>query len=186
MDEIILGIDPGLANTGWGIVRSHGGSLSCVAYGCVSTSPDEELSKRLHRIHGQIHAVIERYAPTSVGIESVWFGKNVTAAFKTGQARGAALVACAGNGLDVSEFTPREIKMTIVGNGSAEKGQIQYMVKQILDLDEVPRPDHSSDALAAAICCRIGSRMRRLQQKDAKSDRRPAPCGFHGNGKAAS
>lgn len=164
MREIILGIDPGLANTGWGIVESADGRLACVAYGCVSTKADDELSLRLHKIYQQIGAVIRRYRPTSVGIESVWFGKNVTAAFKTGQARGAALVACAGEGLDVAEFTPREIKMTIVGNGSAEKQQIQYMVKQMLDLEEVPHPDHSSDALAAAICCRIGRKFKRYEK----------------------
>ena len=164
--EIILGIDPGLANTGWGIVESRGGSMSCVAYGCVTTGTQDELSIRLHRIYQQISAVIRRYRPTSVGIESVWFGKNVTAAFKTGQARGAALVACAGEGLDVAEFTPREIKMTIVGNGSAEKEQIQYMVKQMLALEEVPHPDHSSDALAAAICCRLKRKLTRYEMTD--------------------
>ena len=87
-----------------------------------------------------------------MGIETVWFGQNITAAFATGQARGAALVACAESNLDVGEFTPRQIKLAVVGTGSAEKEQVQYMVRKLLALDHEPRPDHASDALAAAIC----------------------------------
>lgn len=148
----ILGIDPGLANTGWGIVQQDGARLSCVAYGCVSTPHEAELSQRLHKIYEQIGAVTERFQPSCVGIETVWFGQNITAAFATGQARGAALVACAEYGLSVGEFTPKQIKMAVVGTGSAEKDQVQYMVKQLLNLNAVPKPDHAADALAAAIC----------------------------------
>ena len=151
-DRIILGIDPGLANTGWGIVDQKGSRLSCLAYGCVSTPSEMQLAQRLAKIHEQIGAVIERYRPTCVGIETVWFGQNITAAFATGQARGAALVACANAGLDVGEFSPKQIKLAVVGAGGAEKAQVQYMVKQLLALDAVPRPDHAADALAAAIC----------------------------------
>ena len=138
-ERIILGIDPGLANTGWGIVSQRGAKLSCIAYGCVS-SP------------AQIGAVIDRFKPTCVGIETVWFGQNITAAFATGQARGAALVACAEGNLSVGEFTPRQIKLAVVGTGTADKEQVQYMVSQLLSLDSVPSPDHAADALAAAIC----------------------------------
>ena len=147
-----MGIDPGLANTGWGIVSQRGARLECLAYGCVSTPSQLELSVRLAKIHEQIGAVIERYAPTCVGIETVWFGQNITAAFATGQARGAALVACAQAGLSVGEFTPKQIKLAVVGAGGAEKEQVQYMVKQLLGLSAVPKPDHAADALAAAIC----------------------------------
>ena len=142
-----MGIDPGLANTGWGIVHQSGSLLSCLAYGCVSTSADAELSSRLLKIHDQIGAVIARYQPTCVGIETVWFGQNITAAFATGQARGAALVACASAGLSVGEFSPKQIKLA-----GAEKAQVQYMVKQLLALEAAPKPDHAADALAAAIC----------------------------------
>lgn len=107
---------------------------------------------RLLKIHDQLSAVIRKFSPTCIGIETVWFGENVTAAFGTGQARGAALVACAEFGLEVGEFTPNQIKMAVVGTGHADKQQVQYMVKQILSLDHLPRPDHASDALAAAIC----------------------------------
>lgn len=151
-DRVILGIDPGLANTGWGLVRASGSRLECVAYGCVSTSAESPLAVRLQHIQRQIDAVIRRFEPSCLGIETVWFGQNVSAAFATGQARGAALVACADHGLQVGEFTPRQIKMAVVGTGSAEKEQVQYMVAQLLGLDELPHPDHASDALAAAIC----------------------------------
>ncbi len=152
MERIILGIDPGLAHTGWGIVEQSGSRLRCVAYGCVSTTRTSELSARLMKVHDQILAVADRFQPSCVGIESVWFGNNVSAAFATGQARGAALVACAKRSMMVGEFTPSQIKMAVVGNGNAEKEQVQYMVQHILGLDAAPNPDHAADALAAAIC----------------------------------
>lgn len=152
VDRIILGIDPGLANTGWGIVHQRGSELSCLAYGCVNTHESAPLASRLLKIHDQIAAVVSRFGPTCVGIETVWFGQNISAAFATGQARGSALVACAEGNLEVGEFTPRQIKLSVVGTGTAEKEQVQYMVRQLLSLDEPPHPDHASDALAAAIC----------------------------------
>lgn len=151
-ERIVLGIDPGLANTGWGVVLQRGSRLSCVAYGCISTDTSQPLAQRLKLIHEQMGAVIERFAPTCVGIETVWFGVNVQSAFATGQARGAALVACAERDLEVLEFSPSQIKLAVVGTGSAEKDQVQYMVRQLLALEDVPRPDHAADALAAAIC----------------------------------
>ena len=152
VERVILGIDPGLANTGWGVVRQRGARFACLAYGCVSTSGKVALAYRLARIHEQIAAVIERYQPTCAGIETVWFGQNITAAFATGQARGAALVACAQAGLDVGEFSPKQIKLAVVGQGGADKAQVQYMVRQLLALADSPQPDHAADALAAAIC----------------------------------
>lgn len=151
-NRTILGIDPGLANTGWGIVIQNGSKLECLAYGCVSTSNSNDLSTRLLKIHDQISAIVSKYSPDCVGIETVWFGQNITAAFGTGQARGAALVACAKSNLNVGEFSPNQIKMSVVGHGHAEKEQVQYMVQKILKLDRIPSPDHSADALAAAIC----------------------------------
>lgn len=151
-ERTILGIDPGLANTGWGIVEQRGPRLACTAYGCVSTAKDLPLAQRLRKIHEQMAAVIARFEPACVGIETVWFGVNVQSAFATGQARGAALVACAERDLEVLEFSPSQIKLAVVGTGSAEKDQVQYMVRQLLALEDVPRPDHAADALAAAIC----------------------------------
>ena len=150
--RIVLGIDPGLAHTGWGVIRQDGPRLSCIAYGCVETSPKHQLSDRLKKVFEQIAAVIDRFEPVCVGIETVWFGQNTTAAILTGQARGAALVACAMDGLDVGEYTPNEIKLAVVGAGMAEKDQVQYMVQKLLGLPGKPEPDHAADALAAAIC----------------------------------
>ena len=152
IQRVVLGIDPGLANTGWGVVGQQGSALSCIAYGCVSTPTTMPLAERLGKINQQIDAVIQKFNPTCCGIETVWFGQNITAAFATGQARGAALVACAAHSMQVGEYTPRQIKLAVVGTGSAEKDQVQYMVKQLLGLGAVPKPDHAADALAAAIC----------------------------------
>ncbi len=151
-ERIILGIDPGLANTGWGVVRQRGNRLECLAYGCISTTKQLDLAQRLKKIHDQMAAVVARYQPECVGIETVWFGANVQSAFATGQARGAALVACAEGGLSVGEFAPSKIKLAVVGTGAADKAQVQYMVRQLLVLDDIPKPDHAADALAAAIC----------------------------------
>ena len=150
--RIILGIDPGLANTGWGVVAQQGPRLACVAYGCITTSKDVPLAQRLRKIHEQTAAVVARYAPTCVGIETVWFGVNTQSAFATGQARGAALVACAEHDLDVGELSPSQIKLAVAGVGGAEKEQVQYMVRHLLALEREPHPDHAADALAAAIC----------------------------------
>lgn len=110
------------------------------------------LAQRLLKLHDQMSLVVQRYRPTCLGIETVLFGQNAPSAFATGQARGAVLVAAAEGGLDVGEFSPASIKLAVVGEGGADKAQVQYMVKQILGLDVQPHPDHAADALAAAIC----------------------------------
>ena len=133
-------------------MSQRGPRLACVAYGCVSTSADMPLAHRLMKVQRQIGAVIARFEPSCAGVETVWFGQNVSAAFATGQARGAALVACAERDLYVEEFSPNQIKLSVVGVGTADKAQVQYMVRQVLSLSDVPRPDHAADALAAAIC----------------------------------
>ncbi len=148
----ILGIDPGLAHTGWGVVCQQGSKLTCVGYGCVETGPDSLLHDRLGIIYRQVSAVVRRYEPESVAIETVWFGNNAESAFATGQARGAALVACAGSGMGLAEYSPSQIKLAVVGSGSADKRQMQYMVQQLLGLEKAPSTDHAADALAAAIC----------------------------------
>jgi len=150
--QTILGIDPGLANTGWGVIQQQGSKISCVAYGCIQTSANQPLEQRLKKIYEQMSAVVARFEPTCVGIETIWFGANTQSAFATGQARGAALVACAQADVRVLEFAPSKIKLAVAGTGGAEKEQVQYMVQQLLRLDEVPSPDHAADALAAAIC----------------------------------
>ncbi len=146
---IVLGIDPGLKNTGWGVVERRGSSLRCLAYGCIVTDAHIPVADRLAEIHSGITRVIQRYRPSGCGIESVYFSTNAKTAFATGQARGVALLAVAG--MEVGEYGPGEIKLSTVGNGNADKEQVQYMVRAILDLPQIPEPDHAADALAAAI-----------------------------------
>lgn len=150
--RIILGIDPGLAHTGWGIVHQQGHTLACMAYGCVATQATTPLHERLGKIYAQMSAVVDRYNPACVAIETVWFGSNAQSAFATGQARGAALTACARRSMELAEYSPSQIKLAVVGAGAADKHQVQYMVQQLLGLEKVPSPDHAADALAAAIC----------------------------------
>jgi crossover junction endodeoxyribonuclease RuvC len=148
---IILGIDPGLANTGWGVVEHTGHRLRCVAYGCIATSARDDLAQRLSRIHDDMRDVIVQYRPSECAVESVFFGTNAKSAFATGQARGVALLATADAKLVLGDYSPVQIKNSVAGSGTADKAQVQYMVRVMLGLDHEPRPDHAADALAAAI-----------------------------------
>ncbi len=149
---VILGVDPGLAHTGWGVVETRGSVCRARAYGCVATKAYEAIDSRLGRIYDELRAVIEKFGPTELAIENVYFGENVKSAVATAQARGVAIVACAKAGLTVGEYTPMQIKQAVVGTGAADKRQVMYMVKSILALDHEPHPDHAADALAAAVC----------------------------------
>ena len=149
---IVLGIDPGLAHTGWGIVEERGGQVRCRAYGCIETSSGSELAARLNRIAGELQRVVERYKPSEAAVEGIYFGANVRSAIPTAHARGAALVACSLCGVEIGEYTPMQIKQAVVGAGSADKEQVTYMVRNLLHLDHDPKPDHAADALACAIC----------------------------------
>ena len=149
---IILGIDPGLANTGWGVIETRGSSHRCLAYGCITTPAREPVSDRLARVHREIGRVIERYAPGECAIESVYFGSNAKSAFATGQARGVAILAMADAGLVLGEYSPVQVKSSVVGTGTADKNQVAYMVRVLLGLPQEPTPDHAADALAIAIC----------------------------------
>lgn len=147
---IVLGIDPGLKNTGWGVIEQQGSTLRCLAYGCIATVTGRPDAERLAEIHRGIAAVIERFAPHEAAIESVYFSNNAKTAFATGQARGVAILAA--SELPVGEYGPGEIKLAVVGTGDADKRQVQYMVRAILGLPRDPEPHHAADALAAAIC----------------------------------
>ncbi|MBQ6523727.1 MAG: crossover junction endodeoxyribonuclease RuvC [Atopobiaceae bacterium] len=149
---IILGIDPGLAHTGWGIVETRGALCRARAYGCVTTKASEPIDQRLGKIFAEISRAIETYHPTQLAIEKIFFGENTRSALATAQARGAAIVACAQAGLAVGEYTPMQIKQAVVGTGAADKHQVIYMVRTVLALDHDPHPDHAADALAAAVC----------------------------------
>lgn len=157
---VIIGIDPGLANTGWGVVSSLGSRISPLAYGCITTNKRNDLPTRLAIIHDNLCEIIDRYNPAALSAEGIYFGANTKTAIPTAQARGAALVACAYKGLEYGEYTPMQIKQALVGTGTADKHQVQYMVRAVLDLDHEPKPDHAADALAAAI---THARMRNVQ-----------------------
>jgi crossover junction endodeoxyribonuclease RuvC len=165
---IILGIDPGLANTGWGVVEVDGSRFRCLGYGCISTSPTRELPDRLRSVHDDLASVIARYSPAEAALENIYFSTNVRTAMATGQARGAALVAVAGSGVPIGEYGPGEIKLAVTGSGSADKRQVTYMVRVLLGLPEDPKPDHAADALAAAIC-HANNRVARARERACKA-----------------
>ncbi len=167
---IVLGIDPGLANTGWGIVETRGSECRARAYGCITTSSSRPLTARLGEIHAGIANAIRTYHPTDLGIELVFFGHNERSAILTAQARGAALVAAAEAGLEVGEYTPMQIKEALVGTGSADKRQVMYMVRNVLKLDHDPKPDHAADALAAAVCHANLARTKELGRRANEKD----------------
>ena len=163
---IILGIDPGLANTGWGVVEQLESRSSCLAYGCVTTRAETPVAQRLSEVHDAIAEVVSRYRPDECAVESVFFGANAKSAFATGQARGVALLATVEAQIEIAEYSPVQVKRAIVGSGTADKRQVQYMVRTLLALDHDPAPDHASDALAVALC-HVNFRGRRSLERAA-------------------
>jgi crossover junction endodeoxyribonuclease RuvC len=149
---IVLGIDPGTARTGYGLVRREGSRLQAIDFGCLETLPDRELPERLVIIHQGVTELIAEHRPAIVGVERLFFNKNVQTAFAVGQARGVVLLAAAQAGLPVHEYGPHEVKMAVTGYGRAPKDQVQRMVQMILGLSAVPHPDDAADALAVAVC----------------------------------
>ena len=148
-----LGIDPGTATMGWGVVEDDGsGGLSLVDYGAFLTSKDLPLSRRLQSLYADLTALIQRYHPDSAGVEELFFSKNVTTAISVSHARGIVLLALANADVPVEEYRPMAVKLAVTGYGHADKSQIQEMVRLQLGLDQIPRPDDAADALAIAIC----------------------------------
>ncbi len=149
---IVLGIDPGTAALGYGIVERTGGVLRAVDYGCLTTTADWSLPDRLNAIHAHVAELIETHGPDLVAVERLFFSNNAQTAFAVGQARGVVLLAAAQAGIPVREATPNEVKMAVTGYGKADKEQVGRMVAVILQLAERPTPDDTADALATAIC----------------------------------
>jgi crossover junction endodeoxyribonuclease RuvC len=149
---IVLGIDPGTAATGYGIVERTGNRLRAVDYGCLETTAALELPERLLHIHQGIAELILTHRPALLGVERLFFNRNVMTAFAVGQARGVVLLAAAEAGVPVFEYGPHEVKMAVTGYGRAGKEQVQKMVQAVLGMDVLPRPDDAADALAVAIC----------------------------------
>ena len=151
---IILGIDPGTATTGYGLIKCNGEEIETLDYGSIRTSSDLDPEQRLEEIHEDIKSLINKYNPQALAIESVYFFKNAKSAIPVGQARGVAMLTAVKNNLEVFEFTPLQIKMAMTGYGKAKKKQVQKMVKEHLNLEEVPKPNDAADALGAALCCK--------------------------------
>jgi crossover junction endodeoxyribonuclease RuvC len=149
---IVLGIDPGTARTGYGIVSREGSRLTLVDFGCIETIPDRPLEARLLLIHEALDDLITAHGPTLVGVERLFFNKNVQTAFAVGQARGVVLLTAAQHALHVREFGPHEVKIAVTGYGRAPKDQVARMVQVMLGMPDLPRPDDAADALAVAIC----------------------------------
>ncbi|MBP6017381.1 MAG: crossover junction endodeoxyribonuclease RuvC [Candidatus Promineofilum sp.] len=147
----ILGIDPGTATTGYGIIDVVDGELRLVVYGAILTPAGDPPEQRLQSIFHQAQALIANYAPERAAVEQLFFGRNVTTAIAVGQARGVLLLALAEAGIPMSEYSPPKVKEAVTGYGKAEKAQIQLMVRHLLDLAETPQPDDAADALAVAI-----------------------------------
>jgi crossover junction endodeoxyribonuclease RuvC len=155
---IILGIDPGTAALGYGIVERTGSRLRAIDYGCLTTSPDLPMPERLLAIHQLVDELISLHEPAVVAVERLFFSKNAQTAMAVGQARGVVLLAAAQHDRPVREATPNEVKSAIAGYGAADKEQVQRMVQLVLGMTELPRPDDAADALAIAVCIanRIG------------------------------
>jgi crossover junction endodeoxyribonuclease RuvC len=148
----VLGIDPGIAIMGFGFIDKAGHKLTPVQYGCIETEAGTPAEIRLKQIYEASCSLLDQYKPDTVAVEKLFFNKNVTNAFSVGQARGVFMLAAAQRGLPISEYTPMQVKQAVVGYGAAEKKQVQEMVRMLLKLQAVPKPDDVADALAVAIC----------------------------------
>ncbi len=148
----VLGIDPGTATTGWGLVEGRGMRLIHLAHGTIKTKPGQPFQKRLDSIYADLTLLIQTHRPDGVAIEELFFTKNITTGIAVAQARGVIALAAAHAGLSIGEFSPRQVKSAITNNGRADKRQMQEMIKRLLNLDEHPKPDDAADALGIAIC----------------------------------
>lgn len=148
----ILGIDPGIGRMGWGVIEKVTGSqFIAEGYGCVETMPNSDIPGRLYAIYDEVCRIIDEYHPESLAIEDLFFSKNAKTAFSVGQARGVVLLAASQKNLKISVYTPLQVKSAITGYGKAEKKQVGQMVKFLLHLKEIPKPDDTADALAIAL-----------------------------------
>jgi crossover junction endodeoxyribonuclease RuvC len=156
----ILGIDPGTATMGWGVVRAEGGSrVRYVQHGAITTPPSWEMPRRLNRLFDGVTELLKGYGPDAVAVEELFFNNNVTTALTVGQARGVVLLAAYRAGVPLFEYTPGEVKQAITSYGRADKRQVQEMVRSLLRLREIPRPDDAADGLAIAVTHAFSTRM---------------------------
>ena len=149
---VILGIDPGYALMGWGVIETGpGGRMRLLDYGCIETKAGERMQDRLRKLQQGIRDIVKTYQPDEVAFEELFFAHNVTTAFMVGAARGVAIIAAAEHTENLYEYTPMQIKQAVTGSGAAKKDQVQQMVKLLLRMDEIPKPDDAADAIACAI-----------------------------------
>ena len=151
-NPVILGIDPGTAITGYGVVTDAGNGPSALTYGVIRTPAKQELSLRLVTIYAELNDLLERYQPDAVAVEELFFSKNARTALSVGHARGVVLLAVARRQIPLFHYKPSQVKQAVTGYGAADKRQIQEMMRMLLGLDDIPRPDDAADALAIAIC----------------------------------
>ena len=161
MYVIVLGIDPGVANTGYGVVAQHRGRMLALDGGVVETAPGLDAGRRLATIHERVGALLDEHRPDALALEDLYFGANAHSAFAVGQARGVVMLAAGQRGVPTASYTPQQVKSAVCGNGRAAKDQVQRMVQTLLALTELPRPDHAADALAVAICHANGAPLQR-------------------------
>jgi len=158
----VIGIDPGTAITGWGVIEGDGQKLHLVAYGVVITPAQQSLAQRLQTIYSELTVIIRQWQPETSAIEELFFSNNAKTALTVGHGRGVAMLALANANLSIAEYKPMEVKQAITGHGGADKAQIQQMVKLLLELEDIPRPDDAADALAVAICHLHSARWRQF------------------------
>jgi len=164
---VVLGIDPGTATLGWGIIkRTEEVAYKVEAYGCIKTDRSNIFSRRLEEIHRELSKIIRKYEPDIAAVEQLFFAKNVKTAISVGEARGVAILAAVQANLAVAEYTPLQVKQSLVGYGRAEKKQMQKMLKVLLGLKDIPRPDDAADALAIALCHLNSERMGKVGKRE--------------------
>ncbi|HHU62950.1 MAG TPA: crossover junction endodeoxyribonuclease RuvC [Clostridiales bacterium] len=159
---VILGIDPGIAIMGYGIIEYKHDDFNVLDYGCVRTDSSLNTAKRLEQLYNSILYLVHKYKPEDMAVEELFFNKNAKTAMVIGQARGVCILAGSNCGLKVYEYTPLQVKQGVVGYGRAEKAQVQQMVKTLLKLDSIPKPDDAADALAVAVCHAHSKRVNHL------------------------
>jgi crossover junction endodeoxyribonuclease RuvC len=164
---VVLGIDPGTANTGYGVVARHGGRLVALDGGVIETPAGADHGARLAAIYTRVCALLDDYRPDALAVEDLYFGANARSAFAVGQARGVVILAAGQRGLPCRSYTPQQVKGAVCGSGRADKHQVQRMVQALLALTDLPRPDHAADALAVAICHANGAPLRAAQEAAA-------------------
>jgi len=152
IDVIILGVDPGTAATGYGIIKKTKKGLKCLEYGCIETSPKKSHALRLKELEEKLKKIIKKHNPDIAAVEDIFFFKNLKTAMKVSQAKGVILLALAKANIPIFEYTPLQVKMGVCGYGKADKQQVQRMIQVLLNLKTIPRPDDAADALATAVC----------------------------------